>query len=196
MFVSITQTLMDDKPTRMLENQGFRTAHLGQQNQQPTRRRNPARDVRIGSRTAIGQGGRYYSRIGPMKVNRRVTTSNCKATIFPIGIFRPSTCGRPGHSPKIRSAWFSIRRASTRASSPVPHSGLCRKTFALAVICPGKLQTSDYRRSSLSLVQSASSAPGHENSALVSTITTIDGWYLTSRQEDKWRMRERRITCE
>ena len=26
--------------------------------------------------------------------------------------------------------------------------------------------------------------------------TTIDGWYLTSRQEDKWRMRERRTTFE
>jgi hypothetical protein len=34
------------------------------------------------------------------------------------------------------------------------------------------------------------------DSALVSIITIIDGWYLTSRQEDKWKMRERRIAFE
>jgi hypothetical protein len=30
----------------------------------------------------------------------------------------------------------------------------------------------------------------------VHVITIIDGWYLTSRREDKWRARERRITFE
>jgi hypothetical protein len=34
------------------------------------------------------------------------------------------------------------------------------------------------------------------DSALVSIITIIDGWYWTSRQEDKWKTRERRITFE
>jgi hypothetical protein len=50
---------------------------------------------------------------------------------------------------------FWIWRGSTRPSSPVPISGLCREMVALAVICPSRFQTSDYRRRSLSLAQSA-----------------------------------------
>ena len=76
------------------------------------------------------------------------TSSNCKATIFPTGNFRRPTCGL-AHLPKIRSACFSIRRASTKSSSPAPMSGLCSRMFALAAICPRKSPTSDCQHSPL-----------------------------------------------